>query len=131
MKKPKPDIHKDKRRKIILFIQGLKRAAENPITKIIAKAILGRSSDAIIESIRKWSALILKGLELTDNGFNQGVAVTQAAKRLSEISKPERAGYYKMIGGELYSAFTGESIDDSIIKIEQEYQEMKLGGLLS
>lgn len=120
--KPKPDPHKKTRQKIVAFIEALKLAAENPVTEVILKAIIGKQADGILEAIRKWLPLILKGLHLTQNGFNEGIAIRQAANILNKIDLQERAGYYKMIGGELYQAFTGLELTEAIEVIQEEYK---------
>lgn len=122
--KRKDDLKK-KRLAIIAFINAIKEAANNPIADLIVKAIPGRTDDEILEWIRKASAAVLKGLQLTENGFNSGIAVKQTIERLSEIPKSERAGYYKMIGGELYTTFTELPIDTAIEEIQKEYREWK------
>jgi hypothetical protein len=118
----KSDIHKEKRLKIISVINKIKEAVNSPLASAIVQAIPGRTDDAILEAIRKWLPSILKGLCLAENGFNSGVAVREAVSRLKSLEESNRVAYYKMLGGELYSSFTGLPIDSAITEIQTEYE---------
>lgn len=119
---PKRDDKKEMRLKIIEVINAIKEAAEDPIIKNIARALIGQSSDVLLDSIRKRIPFILKRLNLTQNGFNSNIAIKQTAERLHKVPKGERAGYYKMIAGELYSSYTGLPIDTAIEEVQREYR---------
>lgn len=125
----KPDIHKDKRRKIVLFLERFNDAIKNPVFDVIVKVFPGHGDDAILRGIRQWLPSILNGLYLAEMS-NFGAAVMYASHELNKLSKEERAGYIKMIGGDLYERFTGIELGQAIEDIQKEYDEMKQGGEL-
>lgn len=129
-KKAKPDIHKDKRQKIVLFLEKFNNAIKNPVIDVIVRAIPGHKDDSILTAIRFWLPQVLSSLSLTEDKSNIGIAIFDAVKAISQISKPERAGYIKMIGGDLYERFSGIELGQAIEDIQKEYDIMKQGGLL-
>lgn len=115
------DKNKEIRLKIIVFINKLKAAVESPYADAVAAAIPGRTDDRILEYIRKAIPAILKGLALSNNGFNAAVAVREAVDTLKIIAPEDRAEVYKKVGGEMYAVMTGAPINEAIEDIQKEY----------
>lgn len=97
------DKNKEIRLKIIAFINKLKMAVESPYADALSAAIPGRTDDRILEYIRKAIPAILKGLALSNNGFNAAIAVREAVDTLKVIAPKDRAEVYKKVGGEMYA----------------------------
>lgn len=117
----KKDHHKATRLKIIAVINGIKDAVNHPVAGMIARAIPGRTDDAILECIRKWLPVILKEFSLSENGLNTGVAIRQAVETLRIITPEERSRVYKVVAGRLYESFSGLPLDTAIEAVQMEY----------
>lgn len=118
----KVDKNKIIRLKIIDFINKVKTAVNNPVADLIVEAIPGVTDDMALECIRKWIPVILRSIGLSSNALNASEAVNQAVITLNALPMDDRTKYYKNLGGELYTSFTGIPLDTAIEDIQKEYR---------